>query len=362
MKRRGEGVEEPEASRFRTGSASAANPREDMWLQKNADEIKEFGVDEVSQWVMAALGAQNYAEEAQEIVARLKNEKVKGTALLLLSKDELVSGYKIARGPAHVLAAAINKLKSLEKASVDNAELLLEMKNELLRMENTVRQFASGFLQTDIRVDGEIPASLRDGTIRASSVGGKSEHAQILTNFLQAQVLRKIDDTWHPFDMPSECKPLVQNDMRTLKLEVEKDDVGLMVLEQDNQFNVKVNIVDSAQNRCHFTSRVDALVLANRKLADTKEDSIQNILQYAMLFVKVESGNKGMESAMVQLLACLTAIACVSRNQFLYGVVIDKHYSQARLVKYYSKCSFSDGMFHPSQLGKVALKLVQERP
>lgn len=71
---------------------------------------------EVSQWVMAALGAQNYAEEAQEIVARLKNEKVKGTALLLLSKDELVSGYKIARGPAHVLAAAINKLKSLEKA------------------------------------------------------------------------------------------------------------------------------------------------------------------------------------------------------------------------------------------------------
>jgi hypothetical protein len=123
-----------------------------------------------------------------------------------------------------------------------------------------------------------------------------------------------------------------------------------------------VNIADSAQNRCHFTSRVDALVLANRKLADTKEDSIQNILQYAMLFVKVESGNKGMESAMVQLLACLTAIACVSRNQFLYGVVIDKHYSQARLVKYYSKCSFSDGMFHPSQLGKVALKLVQERP
>lgn len=61
----------------------------------------------------------------------LKKEKVKGTALLMLTEQKLVSEYKIARGPASVLAAAIEKLngpmKKAEKAEARfSQEVLFE--------------------------------------------------------------------------------------------------------------------------------------------------------------------------------------------------------------------------------------------
>ena len=96
------------------------------WLQKTAEEIRQFGVDEalrdvsclklrvcehgwqVSSWVRVVLEAENYDDEAQEITGILKSQKVKGTALLKLTFERLVDKpYNIVAGPAEVLAKRI---------------------------------------------------------------------------------------------------------------------------------------------------------------------------------------------------------------------------------------------------------------
>jgi len=76
------------------------------WLQKTAAEIKQFGVDEVSSWVRAALEEDNYAEEALEITGILESQKVKGTALPELTADKM-RAVGILMGPAEVLAKRI---------------------------------------------------------------------------------------------------------------------------------------------------------------------------------------------------------------------------------------------------------------
>ena len=61
---------------------------------------------QVSSWVRAALQADNYAEEAQEITGILKSQKVKGSALLELTLDDMEK-MGIAMGPRKVLAKRI---------------------------------------------------------------------------------------------------------------------------------------------------------------------------------------------------------------------------------------------------------------
>ncbi|OLP71954.1 hypothetical protein AK812_SmicGene48342, partial [Symbiodinium microadriaticum] len=84
-----------------------------QWLQKTADQIRQFGVDEVSSWVRAALEAENYDDEAQEITGILNSQKVKGSALLKLTFERLVDKpYNIVAGPAEVLANRITALSA----------------------------------------------------------------------------------------------------------------------------------------------------------------------------------------------------------------------------------------------------------
>ena len=61
---------------------------------------------QVSSWVRAALQEENYADEVQEITEGLKSQKVKGTALLELTLDD-VDKMGIAMGPRKVLAKRI---------------------------------------------------------------------------------------------------------------------------------------------------------------------------------------------------------------------------------------------------------------
>ena len=95
-----------------------------QWLQKTAEQIRQFGADEalcrclllelrvcehgwqVSSWVRAALEEDNYAEEAQEITEILKSQKVKGSALLKLTLDGMKT-MGIAMGPGGVLHSRI---------------------------------------------------------------------------------------------------------------------------------------------------------------------------------------------------------------------------------------------------------------
>ena len=80
---------------------------------------------------------------------------------------------------------------------------------------------------------------------------------------------------------------------------------------------------------------------------------IVEILKYTIVFVEVESGGKGLELACLQLMTSLLCIAHFTGKGCLYGVVITKNFDQARLIKFDRQGCFADGIFHPSQLGKV---------
>ncbi|CAE7915434.1 unnamed protein product, partial [Symbiodinium necroappetens] len=81
------------------------------WLHKTASEIENFSVEQVGSWVETALEERNYADEVQTTTKILKDQKVKGTALLDLTYDRLVNQpYNIAAGPASQLAKRIAAL------------------------------------------------------------------------------------------------------------------------------------------------------------------------------------------------------------------------------------------------------------
>ena len=61
---------------------------------------------QVSSWVRAALEEENYSEEVQAITGSLKSQKVKGTALLELTLDDMEK-MGICMGPRKVLAKRI---------------------------------------------------------------------------------------------------------------------------------------------------------------------------------------------------------------------------------------------------------------
>ena len=81
------------------------------WMRRFADvsclklRVCEHG-RQVSFWVRAALEEENYSEEVQEITGSLKSQKVKGTALLELTLDDMEK-MGICMGPRKVLAKRI---------------------------------------------------------------------------------------------------------------------------------------------------------------------------------------------------------------------------------------------------------------
>lgn len=212
----------------------------------------------------------------------------------------------------------------------------------------------------EIRIRGEIPETLRRRkTIKASEVGGAGDDAVELTAFLNSQVIEKLDEEWR-VELPAESGQ-VANEL-ALKRLVEDAGLGLMLMGADNQFNMKVNIRDPAGNTVHFASRVDAILLANKALADEKNDAVVNILEHAIAVIEIESGGKGMPNAQIQLLASMRAIAASTGKQHLYGIVIDRCMCKARLLKLFGGCFSADGYFHPSQLGVVGDMLMRTRP
>lgn len=249
-------------------------------------------------------------------------------------------------------------LMNLTSQKAEVSEAVLSEVRKIVRQE--VNELKRGFLGSEIIIDSRIPEEFlgeRAETLKASSVGRNVN----LTSFLKAQVIKSIDEDWKPFDMPAEAVPNINN-THDLKQVVEKAGLGYMSVENDNQFNRKVNIRDSSGESCHFCSRVDGLILANKELADSKKDSIENIMQFAVAFVEIENDGKGMEASQIQLLSSMMAIATSIQKKFLYGVVINKTFDQARLVKFYFECCCADGCFHPAALGKVANLIMSQHP
>ena len=68
---------------------------------------------QVSCWVRAALEEENYGDKGQSITEILKQNDVRGTALLKLTFERLVDKpYNIVAGPAEVLANRITALSA----------------------------------------------------------------------------------------------------------------------------------------------------------------------------------------------------------------------------------------------------------
>ena len=102
---------------FRTGCArQLRRSRTLAWSRRERQCCKAICVRfafffQVGSWVEAALEERNYADEVQTTTKILKDQKVKGTALLDLTYDRLVNQpYNIAAGPASQLAKRIAAL------------------------------------------------------------------------------------------------------------------------------------------------------------------------------------------------------------------------------------------------------------
>ena len=83
------------------------------WMRRFADvsclklRVCEHGW-QVSSWVRAALETENYGDKGQSIAEILKQNDVRGSALLKLTFERLVDKpYNIVAGPAEVLAERI---------------------------------------------------------------------------------------------------------------------------------------------------------------------------------------------------------------------------------------------------------------
>ena len=234
-------------------------------------------------------------------------------------------------------------------------EILQPIKVNLESIRNSMER---GFVTSDIVIQAQIPQRFVDGgSIRASQVGADID----LTAFLRTHVIRRVDEDWKPFTMPAEASP-TPFDRSELEKALEKDNFAYMNIESDNPFNIKVNIRDPQFQKCHFVSRMDGVILPHKAMTNLKDDTLRNIVQYAVAFVEIESGEKGMDNAGIQLLSSLMAMAACFQHQCLYGVVIDRTFTQARLVKYYQQCCLADGIFHPSALPQVARKILESHP
>jgi hypothetical protein len=215
-----------------------------------------------------------------------------------------------------------------------------------------------GTLSSRIIIQTEIPPALLDNSIHGSRVGTSGDESARITEFVKNQLLPKTEEDWKTPDLPADTDPCIALDsklrknVRELKyLNEAGGEFGVMDVNNDNQFNIKVNIQDSKKQTTHLTTRVDYLVVASKAI--DKNMPVLDILKYTIAFIEVESGDKGMELAELQLMTSLMAVSHFVGSGCVYGVVISANFDQARLIKYDRLGCFADGTFHPSKLGAV---------
>jgi hypothetical protein len=218
-----------------------------------------------------------------------------------------------------------------------------------------IRALSLGMVQTDIIITSDIPLKFRGGSVNASAVGQDTD----VTTFVKTHIIGKIDEDWQP-KLPTDalCAPgqsvSTENGLKAL---VERSEFGLMLMGQDNQFNIKVNVYDPAKNRTHFCARVDGIVYSNHSQANSKAERVDYMLKMAVCFIEIESGKKGMDDAELQLLAAMRAISAYISKSPLYGIVVNRTFDKARLLRVHFGNSSADGIFHPRLLPKVLAAL-----
>ncbi|CAE7494500.1 unnamed protein product, partial [Symbiodinium microadriaticum] len=100
------------------------------WLDKTAEEIRSFGVEEVGYWIRAALEEANYRKEkVQRITNIMENEDVMGKALLMLTSDDM-KDMKIPMGPRKVLANCIAAVSQPTAKVPDAQEAIQDIRSQ----------------------------------------------------------------------------------------------------------------------------------------------------------------------------------------------------------------------------------------
>mmetsp|Transcript_17229 Transcript_17229/g.40078 ORF Transcript_17229/g.40078 Transcript_17229/m.40078 type:complete len:384 (-) Transcript_17229:41-1192(-) len=242
------------------------------------------------------------------------------------------------------------------------------MKRKLEEMQSSIADIKDavlrGRMQYTIFVQTNIPGGLLeiDRSAHASAIGA-DRSAAALTAFLKDHVIRTIYWNWHPLDghaAVDEARPIANED--ELKAAVEESSFfGYVKVGYNNNFNVEATIQDPAGQQLILKARVDALIVQNQDPQILQNMAKTALIKSTLLFVEIESGEKGMDNATLQLLAAMKAMAAQQGMSRLYGVVVDRLFTQARLVKFERDACVQNGIFHPSQLGRVAT-IVQQVP
>eukprot|EP00808_Paulinella_micropora_P023105 g42572.t1 len=207
------------------------------------------------------------------------------------------------------------------------------------------------------RIEGGMLGEIRQRhSIHGSWVGTNTKEGKAITTFISNQVLGLIDYTWKV--NLDEFASVDQEVKNFADFTQHSDLYAALNVENDNQYNIKVNIQDSKKNVVHLTTRPDFLILP--KAYATKNQRLDQVYLQTILFVEVISGQKTEDESLRQLLTTLRAVAAhTAKHARLYGIVVDKHFTQARLVKYQFYACFSDGTFHPSRLHGVCEMLLR---
>eukprot|EP00808_Paulinella_micropora_P031934 g78798.t1 len=166
-------------------------------------------------------------------------------------------------------------------------------------------------------------------SIHGSWVGTKTEEGKAITTFISNQVLGLIDDSWKVnldefASVDQEVKSFADFTKHSALY-------AALNVENDNQYNIKVNIQDSKKHVVHLTTRPDFLILP--KAYATKDQRLDQVYLQTILFVEVISSKKTEDESLRQLLTTLRAVAAhTGKHARLYGIVVDKNFTQARLA------------------------------
>lgn len=131
----------------------------------------------------------------------------------------------------------------------------------------------------------------------------------------------------------------------------------------DNQYNVTVTVRDPKGNQAHLTSRVDGLIGDFGEVMMQRRWDLHSHYHATLIFYAIQSGDKSMEDAELQLMTSLKCIAHFTGKLVVYGFVIPKAFHIVKLVKYQDRAYLADGEVHITAVGalvdEIACKRIQ---
>jgi len=192
-----------------------------------------------------------------------------------------------------------------------------------------------------------IPPQFVDGSVHCS-VLGKSGFTEE-TNFLVTNVIGFRKQDWKvsipDLDAGRVPRRLADWDNTQVLEQIMRKKPAFRVLKCADSFRAIVK--DSHGNIVRISGKPDNIIVPTMLDA---QSTLEQKVRHHVLFVEIESGNKGLDFACEQLLATMKAASATFRQAPLFGVAILSDFSCARLLRVNNNCAESDGQFIPSQL------------